>query len=37
VYLWLKREGFPAGFRVLCFNCNHAAHVNGGECGCQEG
>ena len=21
-YLWLKRNGFPPGFQVLCFNCN---------------
>ena len=21
-YLWLKRNGFPEGFRVLCHNCN---------------
>lgn len=23
-YRWLKRNGYPAGFRVLCFNCNAA-------------
>ena len=23
-YCWLRREGFPAGFQVLCMNCNHA-------------
>lgn len=23
-YLWLIREQFPPGFRVLCHNCNHA-------------
>lgn len=21
-YLWLRRNNFPSGFRVLCFNCN---------------
>ena len=21
---WLRREGFPPGYRVLCMNCNHA-------------
>lgn len=21
-YMWLIREGFPPGFRTLCFNCN---------------
>lgn len=24
VYRWLKRQGFPKGFRVLCHNCNSA-------------
>ncbi len=24
LYNWLKREGFPKGFRVLCHNCNAA-------------
>lgn len=23
-YCWLKRNGFPPGFRVLCMNCNFA-------------
>ena len=23
-YCWLKREGFPSGYRVLCMNCNFA-------------
>jgi len=23
-YSWLKRKGFPSGFRVLCHNCNQA-------------
>ncbi len=23
-YLWLRREGFPEGFQVLCHNCNQA-------------
>ena len=21
-YMWLRRQGYPAGFRVLCHNCN---------------
>lgn len=29
---WLRREGFPAGFRVLCHNCNHGRELNGGIC-----
>lgn len=24
LYRWLKREGYPTGFQVLCFNCNFA-------------
>ncbi len=24
VYSWLKKNGYPAGFRVLCTNCNTA-------------
>jgi hypothetical protein len=31
-YMWLKREGFPARFRLLCFNCNSGRHRNGGLC-----
>ena len=24
LYLWLKTNGYPSGFRVLCMNCNFA-------------
>lgn len=24
IYLWLKKKGFPEGYRVLCMNCNTA-------------
>lgn len=24
IYGWLKKHGFPAGFQVLCANCNYA-------------
>lgn len=24
IYLWLKRNGYPPGFAVLCMNCNWA-------------
>ena len=24
IYYWLKRHGFPPGYRVLCWNCNEA-------------
>lgn len=32
IYEWLERNGYPSGFQVLCFNCNMARHLNGGEC-----
>lgn len=31
-YRWLERNNFPAGFQVLCSNCNHGRHRNGGIC-----
>jgi len=24
IYFWLKSNGFPGGYRVLCHNCNQA-------------
>lgn len=24
IYVWLKQNGFPSGYRVLCYNCNNA-------------
>lgn len=32
IYRWLKRNGYPAGFQVLCHNCNHGKFLNGGIC-----
>lgn len=32
IYAWLSANGFPAGFQVLCHNCNHGKHLNGGVC-----
>jgi hypothetical protein len=32
LYAWLKRNNFPNGFQVLCFNCNHGKHLNDGIC-----
>lgn len=29
-YLWLKRNGFPTGFQILCVNCNFAKGHFGG-------
>lgn len=31
-YRWLKKNGFPRGFQVLCYNCNSGRHINGGVC-----
>lgn len=31
-YSWLKRNHYPAGFRVLCHNCNFGRQLNGGTC-----
>ncbi len=29
-YKWLRDEGYPDGFQVLCMNCNHGKYRNGG-------
>ena len=36
VYRWLRRQGYPDGFRVLCHNCNQAMG-NFGYCPHQTG
>ena len=28
-YVWLKKNGWPKGFQILCFNCNFAKHIKG--------
>lgn len=30
--LWLRKEGYPEGYRLLCFNCNCGRERNGGVC-----
>ena len=35
VYAQLRRQGFPAGYRILCWNCNWAFAKNG-SCPHQE-
>lgn len=30
-YQWLKKNGWPKGYAVLCFSCNFSKHVNGGQ------
>lgn len=32
IFLWLKRNGYPNGFRILCHNCNLGRQANGGIC-----
>ncbi len=29
-YRWLKVNGFPSGFQLLCWNCNSSKHIYGG-------
>lgn len=35
VYARLRREGYPTGYQILCWNCNAAKH-HYGTCRCQE-
>ena len=35
-YRKIRREGFPVGFQVLCFNCNSGRHINKGVCPHEE-
>lgn len=32
IYKWLKDNGYPEGFQVLCMNCNTGRYQNGGIC-----
>jgi hypothetical protein len=27
-YLWLRKNGYPSGYRVLCPNCNRKTHLD---------
>ena len=36
-YRWLKKQGFPPDFQLLCWNCNAAKQHNGGVCPHQTG
>jgi hypothetical protein len=29
---WVKAQGYPPGFQVLCYNCNIGKHRNNGVC-----
>ena len=35
-YRWLRDNGFPEGFQVMCANCNCGKQWNGGVCPHQE-
>lgn len=37
LYFWLAKEGYPAGFQILCMNCNHGKRINGGVCPHRSG
>jgi hypothetical protein len=32
IFKWLRDNDYPAGFQVLCMNCNHGKAQNGGVC-----
>jgi hypothetical protein len=32
IFKWLNKHGYPAGFQVLCMNCNHGKALNNGIC-----
>jgi hypothetical protein len=35
-FSWLKKQGYPSGYRVLCHNCNMAIAFYGGVCPHQK-
>src|SRR6185312_7279780 len=35
-YSWLKRNGYPDGYRVLCQHCNQGRQCNNGICPHEE-
>jgi hypothetical protein len=32
LYWWLKKNGFPEGYRIYCYNCNCGRQRNNGIC-----
>ncbi len=32
IYKWLRDNGYPPGFQILCMNCNHGKAMNNGIC-----
>lgn len=37
LYRWLKKNNFPDGFQILCYNCNIGKYRNGGVCPHESG
>lgn len=37
IYRWLKKNAYPSGFQVLCFNCNMGKAHNNGVCPHRSG
>lgn len=35
-YEWLRKNNYPPGYQVLCWNCNMGKHLNGGVCPHKE-
>lgn len=35
-YIWLRNNGYPKNFQVLCCNCNRGKFINGGICPHKE-
>jgi hypothetical protein len=35
-YMWLRKNNYPAGYQVQCFNCNLGRSINGGICPHEE-
>jgi hypothetical protein len=33
---WLRNNGYPDGFQILCWSCNSGRHFNGGVCPHQD-
>jgi hypothetical protein len=36
LYSWLKKHGYPDGYRILCYNCNSGRQLNNGVCPHQQ-
>lgn len=35
-YRWLRKNNYPYGYQVMCFNCNSGRDLNGGICPHKE-